>query len=83
MKYVYDNFIKELNNIENLKDILIIPLGRAVEDVLYKLSEEGIICEKQILKGFPHPSGANVNRVIQLEENRENLINQIKENSGF
>lgn len=83
MKYVYDNFIKELNNIENLKDILIIPLGRAVEEVLYKLSEEGIICEKQILKGFPHPSGANVNRVIQLEENRENLIKQIKENSGF
>lgn len=83
MKYVYDNFIKELNNIENLKDILIIPLGRAVEDALYKLSEEGIICEKQILKGFPHPSGANVNRVIQLEENRENLIKQIKENSGF
>ena len=83
MKYVYDNFIKELNNIENLKDILIIPLGRAVEDVLYKLSEEGIICEKQILKGFPHPSGANVNRVIQLEENRENLIKQIKENSRF
>ncbi|MBC6003205.1 hypothetical protein H8891_05275 [Paeniclostridium sp. NSJ-45] len=83
MKYVYDNFIKEVNNIENLKDILIIPLGRAVEEVLYKLSEEGIICEKQILKGFPHPSGANVNRVIQLEENRENLIKQIKENSGF
>lgn len=83
MKYVYDNFIKELSNIENLKDILIIPLGRAVEEVLYKLSEEGIICEKQILKGFPHPSGANVNRVIQLEENRENLIKQIKENSGF
>lgn len=80
MKYVYDNFIKELNNIENFKDILIIPLGRAVEEVLYKLSEEGIIYEKQILKGFPHPSGANVNRVTQLEENKENLIRQIKEN---
>lgn len=83
MKYVYDNFIKELNNIENLKDILIIPLGRAVEEVLYKLSEEAIIGEKQILKGFPHPSGANVNRVIQLEENKENLVRQIKENRGF
>lgn len=80
MKYVYDNFIKELNNIENLKDILIIPLGRAVEEVLYKLSEEGIIYEKQILKGFPHPSGANVNRVNQLEKNKENLIRKIKEN---
>ncbi|WP_195940281.1 hypothetical protein, partial [Romboutsia sp. 1001713B170131_170501_G6] len=53
MKYVYDNFIKELSKIENFKEILIIPLGRAVEEVLYKLSEEGIIYEKQILKGFP------------------------------
>lgn len=79
MKYVYDNFIQELKSIENFKDILIIPLGIAVEDVLYKLSEEGVICEKQILKGFPHPSGANVNRVAQLEENKESLIKQIKE----
>lgn len=83
MKYVYNNFIKELNNIEKFKDILIIPLGRAVEEVLYKLLEEGIICEKQILKGFPHPSGANVNRLVQLEENKSNLIRQIKENTGL
>lgn len=80
MKYVHDNFIEELNKIENFKEILLIPLGKAVEEILYKLSEEGIICEKQILTGFPHPSGANVNRVIQLEENKENLIMQIKEN---
>lgn len=79
MKYVYDNFIKELKDIENFKDILIIPLGKAVEEVLHKLSEEGIIDKRQILKGFPHPSGANVNRLEQLEENKEDLINQIKE----
>lgn len=79
MKYVYDNFIKELKNIENFKDILIIPLGKAVEEVLNKLSEDGIIDKRQILKGFPHPSGANVNRVVQLEENKEDLIKQIKE----
>lgn len=79
MKYVYDNFIKELKDIENFKDILIIPLGKAVEEVLHKLSEEGIINTRQILKGFPHPSGANVNRVVQLEENKEDLIKQIKE----
>lgn len=79
MKYVYDNFIKELKSIENFKDILIIPLGKAVEEVLNKLSEDGIIDKRQILKGFPHPSGANVNRVVQLEENKEDLINQIKE----
>ncbi|WP_010294378.1 hypothetical protein [Clostridium senegalense] len=80
MKYVYNNFIKELNDIENFKNILIIPLGRAVEEVLCKLSEEEIICEKQILKGFPHPSGANVNRITQLKENKGNLIRQIKKN---
>ncbi len=79
MKYVYENFIKELKDIENFKDILIIPLGKAVEEVLHKLSEEGIIDTIQILKGFPHPSGANVNRLAQLEENKEDLINQIKE----
>lgn len=79
MKYVYDNFIKELKSIENFKDILIIPLGKAVEEVLNKLSEDGIIDKRQILKGFPHPSGANVNRLAQLEENKEDLINQIKE----
>lgn len=79
MKYVYDNFIKELKDIENFKDILIIPLGKAVEEVLHKLSEEGIINTRQIIKGFPHPSGANVNRLAQLEENKEDLINQIKE----
>ncbi|EQK44140.1 putative yoxB [[Clostridium] bifermentans ATCC 638] len=79
MKYVYDNFIKELKSIENFKDILIIPLGKAVEEVLNKLSEDGIIDKRQILKGFPHPSGANVNRVVQLEENKEDLIKQIKE----
>ncbi|WP_290062740.1 hypothetical protein [Paraclostridium bifermentans] len=79
MKYVYENFIKELKDIENFKDILLIPLGKAVEEVLHKLSEEGIINTSQILKGFPHPSGANVNRLAQLEENKEDLINQIKE----
>ncbi len=45
MKYVYDNFIKELNSLENSSEILLIPLGKAVEEVLYKLSQEGIISE--------------------------------------
>ena len=82
IKYIYNNFIKELNKIENFKEILLIPLGKAVEEVLQKLAQEGTIYENQILKGFPHPSGANVNRLAQLEENKENLIRQIKENIG-
>ena len=78
MKYVYNNFITELNKIENSEKVLLIPLGKAVEEVLYKLSEDNIISEEQILKGFPHPSGANVNRLKELEANRINLEKQIK-----
>ncbi|MGL5694968.1 MAG: hypothetical protein ACRCXA_12880 [Peptostreptococcaceae bacterium] len=80
MKYVYDNFIEEVNKIDNFRDVLLIPLGKAVEEVLYKLCEENIICNNQILKGFPHPSGANANRVNQLEENKSNLISQVENN---
>ena len=78
MKYVYDNFIDETNKIDDFKDVLLIPLGRAVEEVLCKLKDENIIKENQILRGFPHPSGANVNRLVQLEENKEEMINFLK-----
>lgn len=43
MKYVRENFIDELSKLDNKKDILIIPLGRAVEEVLIQLSEEGLL----------------------------------------
>ena len=79
MKYVYVNFINELERIENSRDILLIPLGKAVEEVLDKLRDEGIISENQILTGFPHPSGANVNRMIQFEQNKEDMMKTIKE----
>ncbi|UYZ38595.1 hypothetical protein OD350_13275 [Clostridium beijerinckii] len=80
MKYIYENFIYELRLLNNLDKILIVPLGRSVEEVLYKLCENKIINEKQILKGFPHPSGANVNRLVQLEENKEKMINTVRNN---
>lgn len=75
MKYVYDNFVKEVGSLE---DVIIVPLGRAVEAVLEKLVEMQVINENQILKGFPHPSGANVNRLTQLEENKEIMIKFLK-----
>ena len=78
MKYVYDNFINEFNKLEESEKILLIPLGKAVEEVLLNLKDKGIIKENQILVGFPHPSGANVNRVTQFEENKENMIKFIK-----
>ena len=78
MEYGYDNFINELISLDESEKILLIPLGRAVEEVLLKLKENGIIKEEQILMGFPHPSGANVNRVTQFENNKESMIKFIK-----
>lgn len=78
MKYVRENFISELSNLDNKKDILIIPLGRVVEEVLLQLSEEGLILKDQILIGFPHPSGANVNKAEQFNINKKDMIHKIK-----
>ncbi|MGX4599691.1 hypothetical protein [Faecalimicrobium sp. JNUCC 81] len=76
MKYVYENFIEDFNK---LNDVLIIPLGKAVEEVLNELVSENIIKEGQILRGFPHPSGANGHRLVQLEENKEIMISIIND----
>ncbi|OOM16037.1 hypothetical protein [Clostridium saccharobutylicum] len=78
MKYVYENFIDELKVLDNARSILIIPLGRCVEEVLYKLADHGIMNKNQILKGFPHPSGANVNMRDQFEKNKEMMIQHQK-----
>ncbi|SCH42793.1 hypothetical protein [Romboutsia sp. 1001713B170207_170306_H8] len=75
MDYVYENFNE---NIKKLGDVLIIPLGKAVEEVLEMLAYNKIINEDQILRGFPHPSGANGHRLIQLSENKENMMKIIK-----
>lgn len=75
MKYVNESFIEEFNKLEN---VFVIPLGSAVEEVLNDFIDKGMLNENQVLKGFPHPSGANVNRVVQLENNKEYLKEKIK-----
>lgn len=79
MNYVYENFIKEYGSLENKEQVLLIPLGKAVEEVLARLEAEGRIGKHQILKGFPHPSGANVNRLTQFNENNLDMIKYINE----
>ena len=73
-----NDYINEFKNLEKWEEILLIPLGKAVEEVLIKLKEYGIVKEEQVLMGFPHPSGANVNRLVQLEQNKEEMINFLK-----
>ena len=44
-------------------DVLYIPLGDSVADVLYFMADNGYIERNQILAGMPHPSGANSERI--------------------
>ncbi len=74
--YLEKYFYKE---IEQLPDIVIIPLGKAVEEVLEVMISKNLIRREQCLLGFPHPSGANGHRKRQFEENKENLLNIINE----
>lgn len=79
MNYVYENYIKEYGSLENKEQVLLIPLGKAVEEVLARLEAERRIGNHQILTGFPHPSGANVNCLTQFNENKLDMIKYINE----
>lgn len=74
LKYVEQNFIEELSNFKN---ILIIPLGKGVEEALIYLAHRKLIDERQILRGFPHPSGANAHRFKQFEQNKSSMLAQL------
>jgi hypothetical protein len=59
---------------------LLIPLGKAVEEVVRTLAVEGFVHSGQCLWGFPHPSGANGHRGKHFAK----AFNQLKETvSGF
>lgn len=75
MNYVIEHFYEELKQLDNY--YLIIPLGKAVEEVLEKMVYDKIIKEEQCLFGFPHPSGANGHRREFFELNKEKLRNKI------
>ena len=60
-----------------MKRPLIVPLGKAVEEVLEIMIGEGLIKREQCLLGFPHPSGANGHRKKQFEINKDNFLNII------
>lgn len=71
---VAEHFYKEVNM---LKGALIIPLGKAVEEVLRKMINDGIISEDSCLFNFPHPSGANGHRQKQFLENKTMLTTKV------
>jgi len=75
-EYVNDIFPEELRLIEG--QYLIVPLGKAVSEILQELAENGRIPDQCCLYGFPHPSGANGHRVKQFTEEKARLQEIIK-----
>lgn len=51
------------HTLSQLPEALIIPLGPKVVEGLDLLIEDGVIREERVLKGLPHPSGANAERI--------------------
>ena len=75
-EYLRKYFYKEVSK---LSDVFIIPLGKAVEEVLEMMISENVIKREQCLLGFPHPSGANGHRKKQFEEKKEELLKIVDE----
>lgn len=46
-----------------LPNAIYIPMGHSVSEVLNHLASKGVLKPEQILNGFPHPSGANAERI--------------------
>jgi hypothetical protein len=65
-----------LQELERVDEALVIPLGKAVADVLRAFVQEGKLRPERCLFDFPHPSGANGHRRKQLAEHREKLTAQ-------
>lgn len=59
-QHIEDYFVQE---VQQLPHALYIPLGKSVIEVLHHLSSLGYLQPEQILDGFPHPSGANAERI--------------------
>jgi hypothetical protein len=72
--YGLDLFASELLAVP---DALIVPLGRAVEQCVRLLVSIGVVEEWRCLFGFPHPSGANAQRVRQFDANKTRMKNEI------
>lgn len=69
--YIYHAFPTEMRKIR--QPALVIPLGKAVEQIIFKLIEEQILPHHHYVSGFPHPSGANGHRTRQFKQEKHQL----------
>ncbi|MBP1999901.1 hypothetical protein J2Z69_000920 [Paenibacillus shirakamiensis] len=73
-KYLRERAISHITQeIQRLGPVLIIPLGKSVETILYRLDQEGRLQGNTVLWNFPHPSGANGHRHQQFAEHKQRM----------
>ena len=65
--------------LQQVPDASIIPLGQSVSTIIEYLAEAGRLDRSRCLLGFPHPSGANGHRGREFNERRERLTRSLKE----
>ena len=75
LEFIEKNFLKELRMLQNS---IIIPLGNTVSSTIDYLNTKHQLNLKCFLKGFPHPSGLNVRKNIQFDENKKEMLKLLK-----
>lgn len=75
LEFIEDNFLKELKILQNS---IIIPLGNTVSSTIDYLNLKHQLNLRCFLKGFPHPSGLNVRKNIQFEENKKEMLKLLR-----
>ena len=75
LEFIEENFLKELKILQNS---IIIPLGNTVSSTIDYLNIKHQLNLRCFLKGFPHPSGLNVRKNIQFEENKKEMLRLLK-----
>ena len=75
LDFIEDNFLKEL---EVFQGSIIVPLGNSVSSTIDYLNTKHQLKLRCFLKGFPHPSGLNVRKNIQFEENKKEMLRLLK-----
>lgn len=69
--YAYHEFANEISKI--VQPALVIPLGKAVDQIILKLFAQQKLPYHYYVSGFPHPSGANGHRIKQFHREKQSI----------
>lgn len=67
------------HELASVPDALVIPFGPSVELALDYLAHRGLFSTHRMIRGFPHPSGANPRRPSVFASNRNSIAVQLEQ----